>query len=364
MKHIGLFFLIAMLIVSCQVQKKQTIISKEGNSSTLSFEPGKNTISIKKDVSVNIEPVSNDDYNSYFKYLSNQSGKYDYFDISFDIKEYIVQSESDEENEKLSNMYQIIDAASTYCDNNDIPSGIKELLIEDIVDSYGSASYAKKIKRTFKNNPYVINGRYLSLFKLDFYNGSDQKVTIDINQIDFYAGNTKLQVYSKTLLKTYYTNANERLLIDRCNFPDSLIIYPGDSVSTFIATSPLEQKNQNLNVYISNVKAEFVTKYIEHEVSDELVFNHMETDKHRGEKLFAVYETQNNNYAILPVKNYDILLANIMNVKKMHVIVYQFFGNTFYMTHKLNINPMEYKNSDGFYDNLNLPELVKVKQLK
>ncbi|MFW6046974.1 MAG: hypothetical protein ACOCP4_04225 [Candidatus Woesearchaeota archaeon] len=353
----------AIIMGSCQVTKKKTIVSTEGKSSTLNFKPENRDLTIKNGVTVSINPISADTVNPYFKYLSRQSGKYESSNISTYVEEFIKRKGADEDSQEMSLMYKILKAAEKYCNKNDIPTKIKDLLIQDIIKTYGPRNYANESKKEFIVNPYFINGKYLSLFDLEFYNASDKKVTIDINELDVFADNSRLQIYTKDLLKSYLSNLNDKLLIDRCNFPDSLTIYPGDSVSTLVATSPIKSKDQVLNVYISGKKAKFETEYIINEISDEIVLNHLETDKYRGENIFAVYENNKGEYHKLLDKDYDILLPEIQSVKTIHVIVHKKERNKFYMEHKFNIDPSELKKENGTYDELDLPEVEKLKLL-
>lgn len=353
MKYLKILLsLVILFSFSCKTPNKVTNVSRFGNVSKLKFSPSSQKIKTKNGLIVRFTPVSADTLNQKFRKLVQTSGKYKYSDVSTKVNKYVISDEKEESKEK-SDLQKIIEGLNKYQAENDIPNGLIDLYISDLISEYGSEREKNNLLNKTIQNPYYINDKYLSVFELSINNPTGKKINLKLSDVKLYNEKEKLYIYPSENLKRYQKDIDNHFLIDRCNFPSSLTIYPNDTIISYLSTSPIEKKDGKLDVYITDNKAKFSTKYIERNIKKEINFAHLKTDI-TNNKIFAAYKNKNGDFTKLNIDDNDILIPKSIPIQKIHVLFYKKYRGKFHFEHKLNIKLNKYKKEDGVYKKLDL----------
>jgi hypothetical protein len=102
-------------------------------------------------------------------------------------------------------------------------------------------------------NPYILNNRYLSLFKITIENTSSEIKKIGIEDFQVLAKEELLSPYEISFFESNLDNNTEKLKnIHRFNMPKELIITPSQKVSKYIAIPGINQNKKSVIVQYIN----------------------------------------------------------------------------------------------------------------
>jgi hypothetical protein len=88
-------------------------------------------------------------------------------------------------------------------------------------------------------NPYFVNEKYLSVFKLVITNQGDNKESISINSLFIQNGDEQLLPIKTKQLASYHKDAIRPDMARRLNLPNDLVIFPGDTIVKYVAIDPI-----------------------------------------------------------------------------------------------------------------------------
>lgn len=132
-------------------------------------------------------------------------------------------------------------------------------------------------------NPYKINQKYLSVFKITFENKGNEIEKIKLKDLQIISGEELLYPLANTFFEKELDGASEKLKnIFRMNMPEELVITPSQKVTKYISVPAINTKNENLKIQL---------------IKDKEVLNFDFNVKEVKSKLSKEYE----KFTILPV---------------------------------------------------------------
>lgn len=145
-----------------------------------------------------------------------------------------------------------------------IPSNISNLLMKRIWYGYKYANNGSEIKSLTNNtypdtyNPYKVNDKNLSVYKLSFENKSDSIANIYIKNFQILNGESVLYPFKNDYFENYLKGNSEQLKnIYRLNLPEELLITPSQRISKYIAIPTINPIDNKVVIqYIQNSKVE------------------------------------------------------------------------------------------------------------
>ena len=100
-------------------------------------------------------------------------------------------------------------------------------------------------------NPYKINQKYLSVFKVTFENNGNQIEEISLKQFQIISGEELLFPLSIDYFENNLKNESEKIKnVYRMNMPATIIITPSQRITKYIAIPALNPRNQNLKIQL------------------------------------------------------------------------------------------------------------------
>jgi len=265
----------------------------------LTFNPNSQELEINKKLVVRVSPIDASKINPFLNSILYNDGNYEQESILVDThysQDKDFDSELDRTNiEKLNLYFNIIDSlASNGLISQYIKKQFKTSIYNYIVFNddigfnglYSDSGYSK----TFEDNlnPFYVSKTYLSLFKLEFENKSEEIQTVKISDFLIKSGDEQLNPFSTNTYHDYFKIEGSKLLsISRLNMPDVLKLMPNQKVVKYFGVPPLNFDDSTLTVsYISDLSPKYFNfKQKQSNISKEKIF-----------KPIFVYLPKNSNY--------------------------------------------------------------------
>lgn len=181
--------------------------------------------------------------------------------------------------------------------------------------NYGfDGSEVDKVQDDFlgESNPYLSNGKYLSLYKLSFTNSDDQVKDVDIKDFQILSENELLYPFKIDYFEGIYSHPKDEQklrTIYRINMPANIRLVKNQSVSKYFSTPAINLENKKL--VINYIKDNNVKDY-EFQVKIDEVLKEVKLDQFKIRLKnpmplphFYIYQYANNN---LLLKGYDFFI--------------------------------------------------------
>lgn len=252
-------------MLSCAAPK-QTKFNIETNYSNVLFNPNNQSKNISQNLKLTIEPVDAKNLNKEIYESSNLDGSYEKMFISSYISRVEDRRDLTPEEKRKLEMASIIE------------SYLNELVADKKIDDKVALNFKEKVFYTYlidkqygwtgkevdklvfnerynTINPYYIDGRYFSLFKITFFNSGKDVEEVDIKKMQVLNGNELLYPFNKDYFENTLKGDNERLkFIYRMNMPEIIKIVPNQSVVKYIAIPPINSEFKSLSINYVNDK--------------------------------------------------------------------------------------------------------------
>lgn len=173
--------------------------------------------------------------------------------VSTLIKEELRQANlSKEERRRIESRKQIVDFVREKVNGGEIPETVGEYLTWKLWNKpVGTDGIETSIGRGYPSlyNPYKLNNKYLSVFRLAFKNTSEAVKRVKLNELLFNSGYEQLYPFETSYFEKIYETEQEKLrIIYRINMPNELIVPSGETVIKYVSIPSLNPTTKDLDV--------------------------------------------------------------------------------------------------------------------
>lgn len=278
MKKIALItFMISITILSFGQRKiKKLEVIEKGYNINIEFNPVIDEI-VFNELKFKIVPISADELNSLFLKESSINGKFEYTYYDNSRNSYFLKKRK--KKREKSDFEFLFEGVEWLIDNEKINQQEYDELVKQIIFNYdkeaGDEIYSTD--RIISSNPYYIQNRYLSVFKIEISNPTKSYLTFDEN-ITIQSGNSiyrplPSKFIIKELQKSNLMNVDKALTLERHNLPDSISIPPNSKFEKLFAVLPIDYNNKILEISFSGINSKFKWEIIK----DETIINELYT---------------------------------------------------------------------------------------
>ena len=296
---------------STKIPKKETIKIDE-TYQKVSFTPETISKEISTGFQISITPIDAKEMNGIAYTTTLFDGDYEKKkSISTIIEEQLKQLNlSEEERRKIELRQQISDYIKDKIKQGELPENAGDNLMWKLWNkNAGTDGTERSIGRGFPGifNPYKVNNKYLSVFRLTFKNTSRVVKRLELRELLFNSGYEQLYPFETSYFEKLYENDQEKLrIIYRLNMPNELVMPPGETVIKYVSTPSLNPTIQNLNV-----------KLIQDEQTESFNYS-VQIDGQSQTTFLEKYTFKAKNEFNLQVKRYYLILVTENN--QIHII--------------------------------------------
>jgi len=263
-----LLFISIIMIGYGQRKIKKIEVNEKGYNTNITIIPIKNEVNYNG-LKIKIVPTSPEKLNKQFFLESNINGKFDYTYYSKSRRSYFLQKRK---HKRVKSDFEFLsEGAEWLLDNgeisekeyNDLNKQIKYYLYR------GKREYVIGIDKNISSNPYYIQGKYLSVFKIEFTNPTKSAITFNglltvQNGTSIY-NPLSIDYITKELYASNLLNVNKSLILERHNLQKSIIVPPNSRVDKFFAVVPINYTKRYLEITLKNSDAKFKYEVNKHE---------------------------------------------------------------------------------------------------
>lgn len=292
------FLLLVTLFFSCSPKK----MSINYSYSNVKFTPGQKEDQIASSFSVLVQPIDAQDINEDIAQSLRLDGGYEQERMVsqfYELKDLTVQQKRAVK--RVEAQYRALDEmVSKDIFNSGITNTFKQMIADrDLLNQAnwfdGSESLLISPRGWFAYlNPYRIDNRYLSLFRIIFNNKSEEIQEVNIENIQVSNGTELLYPFKIEYFESVLKEENEKMkYIHRMNMPNRLRVLPGQQVQKFISTPAVGIYEELMVSFISNdtvVNYPFSAKMEQY------------TEKHHYTR-YAIPHTAGGQYFIIELPN-------------------------------------------------------------
>jgi len=265
------FVILTIIFVGCsqtkQIPKKETLQVDE-TYSKVTFTPEAINHEIDTGFEIIVTPIDAKAMNKIAYKTTNYDGNYEKtHSVSTLIEDQLRQTNlSKKERKRIEWRKEIIDFVKEKTNRGEIPRTIGEHLTWKIWNkTEGTDGTKKSIGKGYPSlyNPYKVNRKYLSVFKLTFKNTSKKVKRMKLSDLLFNSGYEQLYPYKTSYFEKIYDSEQEKLrIIYRINMPNELLVPPGETVIKYVSIPSLNTATKELDV-----------KLIQEDVTQNFKFN-------------------------------------------------------------------------------------------
>ncbi len=272
------FFVIGILaLMGCSPSSAKRIPKKEilkidESYQRINFTPETITSQINSDFDLTITPIDAKLMNQVIYETASYDGNYEKIQSVSTLMEEQLRKKtlSKEERRNVEFRKQIVEYLREKISQRELPRSVGEYLTWKIWNkSEGTDGTKISIGNGYPslNNPYKVNRKYLSVFRLTFKNMSTSIKRIDLDNLLFNSGYEQLYPFKTSYFEKLYEDDQEKIrTIYRLNIPNELVVPPGEVIVKYVSIPSLNPTTEGLNIkYIS----EGETKKFEFDVSIE-----------------------------------------------------------------------------------------------
>lgn len=254
-----LFVLITQFIIGCAPARKISKKTISHNYYNITFSPEQIQKPGLGKVDVTITPIDAASINRETFEAASRDGNYEKeLAIAIEKQKSELEGLSRIEKARINGKINGIDAVSKLEKENQIPTNTAYQLKLRIWygEEYGKngtevASLSDVETYADNFNPYKINEKYLSVFKVTFENKGNEIEKIKLKELQVVSGEELLYPlgieYFENNLKTEPEKIKNAY---RMNMPEELVLTPGQRITKFIAIPAINPKNKNLQIQI------------------------------------------------------------------------------------------------------------------
>jgi len=270
MKQITLIVLLISIAILSFGQRriKKLEVDENGYGTNITLTPIKDEIKLNG-LEIKIIPLSADELNSKFIRESSLNGKFEYSYYDKSRNSYFLKKRK--KKREKSNFEFLYEGVEWLLDNEKIDQHEYDELVKKIIyhfdKSAGDEIYSTN--QIISCNPYFIQDRYLSTFKIEISNTTQSHLTFN-EPIIIQNGNSIYEPLSadfiKDLLqKSNLLNIDKSFVLERHNIKDSILIPPNSSIEKIFAVLPINYIEKFLEISFPDSDAKLKFEINKHE---------------------------------------------------------------------------------------------------
>ena len=252
---VSVFLLFLSIQIVGQRKIKKLEVNEKGFKIEMKFETVKDKMS-HNGLIIHVVPISAEELSPVFQQESFYNGKFNYSHYEKSRKSYFLKKKRGKR--KKSDLEFFLDGLDYLLDNEMINKSEYDNLEKKMLyyydEEFAKTHYSSNLIEGL--NPYILNGKYLNLFKVKFCNPTNKIITF---QDDFVINNGDLQLNS--LSSEYITDRLDREVLnvskklsalERHNYSKGLSVPPNSEVEKLIAVLPINFNFPSLKLAITN----------------------------------------------------------------------------------------------------------------
>jgi hypothetical protein len=206
------------------------------------------------------------------------------------------------------------------------------------------------------SNPYYIQNRYLSVFKIEISNPTKSYLNFDENII-IQSGNSiyrplPTKFIIEELQKSNLMNVDKALTLERHNLPDYISIPPNSIFEKLFAVLPIDYNNKILEISFSGINSKFKWEIIKNETIINELYTFYEFNinweysgivKHYADNFNIL--TKSNQSSVFLVNN--VLFIGEENLNEVfEIFTLSLYGATLYYGRNSNLKGIDFINKE------------------
>jgi hypothetical protein len=352
MKQITLILLTVFITVSGFSQRKikKLDVFEKGSKVNIEFKPVVDAME-KKGLKIKIVPVSADELNSLFLKESDINGKFEYDYYENSRKSYFLKKRK--KKREKSDFEFLMEGADWLLENKKINQQEYDELKKQLLSKYGKekGNELYSAGRIVSSNPYYIQNKYLSVFKVEISNLTNTFLTFD-NNIIIQSGNLVYRPLATTFIvealnQEGLMNVDKLLTLERHHLPERISIPPASKFEKIIAVLPIDYNNKSLEISITGFDSTLKWEITKNENTINQSYTFYEID------IEAKYDTKisdlTNNFIILNSYQSSIFFTNnnlFISEKDLDdefgIFTYTIYGNYLYYGRRTNLKGTDF----------------------
>ncbi len=318
-------------------------ITKQSMKSITYYQPKQVTHQLNE-LNIKISPMDPYDLDTKLNYLSNLTG-----DCYFEYNETKLKTIKQSTNTNKINRKDIEKSVKELCESLNKNELYQQEILYKILNHYNLIdSNPQKIAETdFKNNPFIIDGKALSVFKIIFENNTSNVKTFEISNVRIYNSNEQLLPLTYSFLSSFQQSKIKYILLERIYIPSTIQIEPNQIVVKYFATFPFDEEDENIDLYIANNKYSInINKNVEIQNIEE-EYRLLQFNPYMSGSMIPVNCETGKSYSVIEGKIY-IPTKQKSNLIDMVIFGYNENQNKFWITIKQNL-PTDSDSIDVYY---------------
>lgn len=368
MKQILFLLLLIFIFDPCIGQRKikKLDVVEKGYNVKLNFEPVNDKF-IFNQAEVKIIPISGDELNEMFLDESNVNGKFEYsfYDNSRSSHFLKKKKKVNVVSEVESDFDFLILGLDWLLENDKINEKEFEELEKQLIlyFDYEKGKQSYYTDDIILGNPYYINNKYLSVFKIEFTNPTNSFVTFD-KKIFLQSGNLIYSPLSKDFIleelqRTLYNPLYEleelrrkalvdkSLILEKFNLHDTVIIPPHSKVVKFFAVTPIKYYNKKLEISFPGIDKKLLWSISTDEkiIDEKYTYYELKLDWAHDRavtKLGNVFSILTGNHTSIFLGDNEIFIGDDSLNEKFEVFTISLWGNSLFFGRNSDLQGADY----------------------
>jgi hypothetical protein len=364
---------LTVLLLSCfttfsQRKLKVDEVEEIGFVAKTEFKPVTKTSFSYKGLDVSITPISPQELDTQFERAEGFDGRssYTYYEKSRELfflknkKKFRFKSDAE----------FLVEGLEWLIDKEMITDEIYNGLYTEIF-TYDSSSRNQTVSNF---NPYSLSGKYLSVFRIDYANNTNEPVEINMN-IQVVTGNEALNCLEPQDILNLYV-ADEAPYKDRLEnlmrFDNHYLrsIPANSKISTYFSTLPIDNTSDAVEIIIPNIatlkwslqnnRNDINKKYLFYELN--LLIQDGQTPLTSG--VHYTLKTENNDEVYVDYDKLYISSNFLAQGKHVKLFVYTLDNDKLYYSKNVEINPWDYIDLDKKHRKRVKIDMTEIKDLR
>jgi hypothetical protein len=254
-----IFFISCSFSTFSQKSIRQVMVNEEGYNFEINYLPINQEIK-SSEIFVQIEPISADILDQELYNFSVLDGKFSKIDLKKSRTEYFNSSKL---KAGKSNKKFLEDGVERLFDELLVSQEEYTELLALVTSYYDDKEKKNETQnKTHDSNPYLIDDKYLSVFRIVFENPTANNLTF-IPKIYIQNGDMIYTPYKTSKLEELLSQSgnltmHKSLNLDRLNITDTLYIPAGTKITKYFSVPPIDYTKSGLKIYINDFETPLV----------------------------------------------------------------------------------------------------------
>jgi len=251
-----ILFISVSIISNAQRKIKKTEVTEEGFSVNMVLEPTIDEVLIDG-INYKITPISPEELNPLFIKENSLNGKFNYSHYEKNRKSYFLKKRK--KKREKSDFEFLLEGASWLLNNDIINQAEYNELEKRIIFTYdiNEAKTRYNTDNIVLSNPYYINFRYLSVFKIEISNTTNKTILFDKDIVITTGGNVYTPLSSnfiiRELTRCNLMNTEKAFSLERNNMLNEFYIPAQSKIIKYFSIMPINYNNDKITISFSDL---------------------------------------------------------------------------------------------------------------